>query len=106
MKTARKVSIRRTFRVIESIVALLLIFLVVQGVILWRVCQGGSRATRGLMTEGLPSLHHLAVLQENLVLYRLRSYELMFVPEQERPAKASQADQLDQENRLALFQAA
>ena len=102
MNDKSSISIRRTFQIIQGIVGLLLIFLVIQGVILWTVCNQGTRATAGLVAEGLPSLRHMALLQENLVSYQLRSYELMFVQEQERPAKASQADALDRQNRELL----
>jgi methyl-accepting chemotaxis protein len=44
----------------------------------------------------------MAALRENLVSYRLRSYEQVFAQEQDRPAKASQADALDRQNRELL----
>lgn len=104
MKASKSISLRRTFTSIQGVVGLLLVFLIVQGIILWRVCHQGTRVTQGLVSEGLPSLRHLAALQENLALYRLRSYELMFVEEKERGAKAEQADQLDKQNRTILAQ--
>ena len=85
------ISIRGTFRAIQGLIALLVVFLAIQGMILWRVCHRGAETTRGLMSEGLPSLKHLAALGENLALYRLYSYELMFVQQEERKAKASEA---------------
>jgi methyl-accepting chemotaxis protein len=102
MNKTSKLSIRRTFQIIQGIVGLLLIFLVIQGVVLWSVCNQGMSATSGLVSEGLPSLRHMASLRENLVSYRLRSYELMFVPETERSAKGGQADALDKQNRELL----
>lgn len=94
MKAYRSASIRRTFLVIQGLVGLLLVFLVVQGGFLWQVCQRGARATRGLETEGLPSLRHLASVQENLALYRLRSYELMFAQQEQRASKIAETDDL------------
>ncbi len=102
MKTRRNTSLHRTFRIIQGVVGLLLIFLSVQGVILWKVCREGAVATRGLVSGGLPSLRCLASLQENLAIYRLRSYELMFAQEKDRPVKISQADALEQQNRQIL----
>ena len=102
MKTRRNTSLHRTFRIIQGVVGLLLIFLSVQGVILWKVCREGAVATRGLVSGGLPSLRCLASLQENLALYRLRSFELMFAQEKDRPVKASQADALEQQDRQIL----
>jgi methyl-accepting chemotaxis protein len=99
MKSNKNISIRWVFRSIQAIVVLLLVFLLAQGIFQWNVCNQGTQATKALITEGLPSLKHLNSLQENLVLYRLRSYELMFVQEQERRAKAAQADALDKQNR-------
>ena len=104
VKTQQTKSIRRTFGIIQAVVGLLLVFLVLQGFVLWTVCQGGRQATRGLVAEGLPSLRCLASLQENLALYRLHSYELMFVQEKERPAKAGQLDELGLRNRNLLAQ--
>ncbi len=102
MKTSKLGSIRSTFQIIQGLVALLLVFLVIQGVILWRVCQHGAQATRGLEQEGIPSLTHVATFKQNLNLYRLHSYELMFVQEKERPAKAAQADALQKANQELL----
>ena len=107
MKATQNTSLRRTFRIIQGVVGLLLIFLIVQGIVLWGVCKEGAQVTHGLVSEGLPSLRHLATLQENLALYRLHSYELMFVQEKDRPAKIAQVDALDRENHeiLAKLQA-
>ena len=104
METRSSSSLRRTFRIIQGVVVLLLVFLLVQGLILWQVCREGAVATRALGSEGLPSLRCLASLQENLALYRLRSFELMFAQEKDRPVKISEADALDQENRQILQQ--
>ena len=91
-------SIRSTFQIIQGLTALLLIFLLVQGVILWRVCQTGAHATKGLESEAIPSLTIVSHLKQNLNLYRLHSYELMFVQENERGGRAGQADALHREN--------
>ncbi|HEU5123631.1 MAG TPA: methyl-accepting chemotaxis protein [Verrucomicrobiae bacterium] len=103
MKSSRT-SLQRSFRVIQGIVALLLIFLIIQGTVLWRVCRQGTHSIQGLESEGLPSLRHLAALQENLAIYRLRSYELMFVAEADRPAKSAEAEAVQQKNREILEQ--
>ena len=102
MKNVNNTSIKRTFRIIEGIVSLLLVFLVAEGVLLWQVCKQGTVSTQGLVSQGLPSLQCLSSIQANMALYRLRSYELMFVQEQERPAKIKQADELDRSNRVLL----
>jgi len=96
MKILRMGSVRGTFQIIQVLVALLLVFLVVQGVIQTMVGRKGVSAIGGLEREALPSLQHIAALEANQNLYRLRSYELMFVPENLRPAKAAQADALHQ----------
>lgn len=98
----KQTSIRRTFLTLQVLVAIMLVLLVVEGVILWNVCSKGAHANRGLVVEGLPSLRNLASFQENLALYRLRSFELMFAQEADRPAKTAQAEELDRKNRLDL----
>ena len=102
MQLLKQTSIRTTFRTIQTLVAMLLVLLVAEGMILWNVCEKGSQANHGLIAEGLPSLRTLATFEENLALYRLHSYELMFAQEQDRPAKAAQADDLGRQNRQAL----
>jgi len=89
-------SVRRTFQVILLLVTLLLAFLAVQGVVQWRVSRVGVDAIGRLNQEAIPSLEYVATLEANQNLYRLRSYELMFVPEDQRSAKAAQADALNQ----------
>ncbi len=98
MRKSQFWSIRNTFQIILALAALLLVFLGIQGAILWRVCQQGTLATSGLEKEGIPSLNSVGMLKQNLNLYRLHSYELMFVQEAERPAKASLVDGLHQQN--------
>jgi len=98
MKKRHQTSIRNTFRTIQALVCFLLLFLLLQGVLLWRVCREGATSTQGLQREGIPSLTHVGALQRNINLYRLRSYELMFVQEKDRAAKAAEADAVHREN--------
>ncbi|HEX7652599.1 MAG TPA: methyl-accepting chemotaxis protein [Verrucomicrobiae bacterium] len=85
-------SIKRSFHVIQSVVVLLLVFLIIQGFVLWRICDQGGQATNGLEKEGLPSLRLLASLNEGLAVYRLHSYEIMFAQDKDRPAKIAETD--------------
>jgi len=96
MKVHNNTSIKSSFQFIEVLIVFLLIFLLGQGVVQWRVCQRGNEATRGLVNEGLPSLSLLAELQENLDAYRLHSYELIFAQDKDRIAKAAEADAVQQ----------
>ena len=104
MKKIFQVSIKSSFRLIQLLVVLLLIFLVVQSFIFWRACQQGVQATKGLEHEGLPSLRLLASLQENLAIYRLHSYELLFAQDKDRPAKVAETDAVQQHNAELLTQ--
>ncbi|HAV61320.1 MAG TPA: hypothetical protein DCY13_03035 [Verrucomicrobiales bacterium] len=92
--SVKTVTVRRGFLAVQALVALLLVFLVVQGTIQWRTSRDGAEAIAGLEEEALPSLDHMAALEANLNLFRLRSYELMFVAEDLRVAKAAEADNL------------
>ena len=98
MNNKRQISIKHSFHVIQGVVGLLLVFLVIQGTVLWRVCNQGVGATTSLVNEGLPSLRLLASLQENLAIYRLHSYELMFAQDKDRPAKVAETDAILQKN--------
>jgi len=98
MSIKRSTSIKRSFRIIQGVVGLLLVFLIVQGCLLWRVCRQGTLATQALENSGLPSLRYLASLQENLAIYRLHSFELMFAQEQDRVVRSRQADAVQQKN--------
>jgi methyl-accepting chemotaxis protein len=104
MKSIRTTSIKGSFRLIQTVIVLLLIFLLVQGVVLWQVCQRGAAATQGLEKEGLPSLRLLASLQENLAIYRLRSFELMFAQDKDRAAKGAEVDAVQKTNLEILGQ--
>ena len=92
MNARPQTSIKRSFRTIHGVVCLLLVFLIVQGCLLWNICDQGARATTGLEQEGLPSLRLLGSLQQDLAIYRLHSYELMFAQDKDRPAKISESD--------------
>ena len=104
MKTERNISIKNSFRFIEVIIALLLLFLIIQSVALWQLCHRGNQATQSLVQAGLPSLRLLAELRENVAIYRLHAYELMFVQDKERAAKAAETDIVQQENSKLLEQ--
>ncbi len=104
MKRTHRTSIRRSFRLIQGTVGMLLVFLVIQSSVLWRVCRKGAAATDGLKKEGLPSLRYLATLQENLAIYRLHSFELMFAQEKDRAAKAAEMGAVQRENLETLSQ--
>ena len=97
MKANRSTSIKSSFRFVEALIVLLLVFLLVQGAVLWRLCQHGNQASQGLVQKGLPSLNLLAELSENLAAYRLHSYELMFAQDKDRPAKTAEADAAQQQ---------
>jgi len=104
MKASSRISIKASFRVIQALILLLLVFLLVQGIVLWGVCLRGTEATKGLEQEGLPSLRLLASLQENLAIYRLHSFELMFAQDKERPAKLAETDAVHERNVEILAQ--
>ena len=50
MSNKRSTSIKRSFRIIQGVVGLLLVFLIIQGCLLWRVCRQGTLATANLET--------------------------------------------------------
>ncbi len=104
MKTNRQISIKRSFLVIQGVVGLLLVFLVIQSGIFWRVCDEGGRSVTGLEGEGLPSLRLLASLQDGLDIYRLHSYELMFAQDKDRAAKIAETDAVLRKNSGTLQQ--
>ena len=92
MPSPKTTSLRKSFRNIRLITVLLLGFVTVQGVVLWRVCREGKVAIGSLEGEGLPSLQHLGGLQEGLALYRLHSLETLFAQEADKPAKLKLAE--------------
>ena len=98
MNPTRQTSIKSSFLFIQVLIALLLVFLLVQGMVLWRVCQRGTEATQGLVQEGLPSVRLLASLQENLAILRLHSFEVMFAQDKDRLEKIAESDAVQQRN--------
>jgi len=104
MFVRRPLSLVRSFRHIRLIVLLMLVFAVVQGAVLWRACTHGMWAINTLDREGLPALRHLSSLQENLALFRLHSYELLFAQEADKPAKARQAEEIVLKKRALMVQ--
>ncbi|HTH46837.1 MAG TPA: methyl-accepting chemotaxis protein [Candidatus Limnocylindria bacterium] len=86
-------SLRKSFRNIRVIIVLLLGFVTVQGVVLWRVCHEGKVAISSLESEGLPSLQNVAGVQQHLALYRLNSFEALFAQDADKPAKLRLAEQ-------------
>jgi PAS domain S-box-containing protein len=56
-------------------------------ILLQKVCKEGMSAANTLEYQGLPNLYHLANLREQLVLFRLYSYEYLFAPENQRAAQ-------------------
>lgn len=102
MKLFSQQSLPRSFRNIGIAVLLLLAFAVIQAVILRQVCSRGMVAVNSVDKEGLPSLRHVAALQESLALYRLASYEWLFVQENEKAGRAKRAEELRQQS-LALI---
>ncbi|HTB83188.1 MAG TPA: ATP-binding protein [Candidatus Sulfotelmatobacter sp.] len=77
-----------TFRNILLVVLLIFICAMVQMFILWRVCDTGMKTAASLDHQGLPTLNSLALLQEDLAIYRLNAYESLFAQQGEKAAKA------------------
>jgi methyl-accepting chemotaxis protein len=98
----KSTSVQRTFLITQVLMVLILVFLAIQGTILWRMSRAGTEAMRGLEAEGLPSSQALAELEQNLVRYRMASYELMFVQEKDRAAKVAEADGFQRLNQAAI----
>ncbi len=92
MRRSKITSLSKSFRNIRLLLLLLLGFVTVQGIVLWRVCREGKGAIASLRSEGLPSLQNLAGLQEALALYRLHSFEVLFAQEADKPAKLKHAE--------------
>src|SRR5665213_1268118 len=91
-----------TFRDIMLVVFLIFIFAVVQMFTLWRVGKTGMQTATSLQQQGLPALKDLASLQENLVIYRLDSYEYLFVQQEEKAGKAKAAEAIAVQIRAEL----
>jgi PAS domain S-box-containing protein len=77
-----------TFRNILLVVFLIFVCAVVQVFILWRVCNTGMKTAASLEHQGLPTLNSVALVQEDLAIYRLDSYESLFAQEGEKAGKA------------------
>ena len=92
MRRSKTTSLSKSFRNIRLLLLLLLGFVTVQGIVLWRVCREGKGAIASLQSEGLPSLQNLAGLEEALALYRLSAFEVLFVQDAEKPAKLKLAE--------------
>jgi methyl-accepting chemotaxis protein len=90
---ARPLSLRRQLAIIRVVVVILLGFITVQGLVLWKVCQDGERAMQSMVKEGLPSLSSVSTLHESLALYRLHAYESLFAPETERASRLQKAEE-------------
>jgi methyl-accepting chemotaxis protein len=91
MNTVRpphQASLRRSFRNLRLVMAALLGFTLIQSGVLLHVSREGKDTIHSLDSEGLPSMRALAALQENLALFRLHSYEWLFVQDNEKPARA------------------
>ena len=91
-----------TFRNILLVVSLLFAFAVVQMLTLWQVGKTGMQTATSLQQQGLPALNDLASLQENLVIYRLDSYEYLFVQQEEKAGKAKAAEAIAVQIRAKL----
>jgi PAS domain S-box-containing protein len=76
-----------TFRNIQAVVVLILVFAVIQMVMLRRVCDTGMATSDSLEHQGLPYLDQLGNLREHLALFRLYSYEYLFARESEQEGK-------------------
>ena len=92
MNQKNPISIKHSFHIIQGVVCLVLVFLIVQGCVLWRMCDRGAEATTGLEQGGLPSLRLLAAMHSGLAAYRLRAYEMIFAHEKDRPGKMAEAE--------------
>jgi len=86
--------VRRTFQVIQLLVAGLLVFLGVQAVIQWRVSRTGLAALEELAETGLAGLSSLGALEQSLKLHTFRSYELIYGADERRSARGVEADAL------------
>jgi PAS domain S-box-containing protein len=91
-----------TFRHILLVVLLIFIFALVQMFTLWQVGKAGMKTAVSLEHQGLPALNELASLEENLALYRLESYEYLFVQEAQKAGEAKAADDIAFQMRAEL----
>ena len=77
--------VTRGFRNIFCGAVVVFIFALLQVFLFQRICNRGMLAANKLEYQGLPNLNHLADLREQLVLFRLYSYEYLFARENKRP---------------------
>jgi PAS domain S-box-containing protein len=92
----------RGFQNIFRVVLLAFAFALVQMFVLQRVCNTGMKAATALNREGLPNLNHLASLREQIALFRLYSYERLFVRENARAQQALDAEVAEKNIRTEL----
>ncbi len=95
-------SLWATFRNILLVVFLIFVFAVVQMLVLQRVCNTGMKTAASLENQGLPTLNELASLQEQLVTFRLYSYEYLFAQEAEKTNKANAVETIAAQTRAKL----
>jgi PAS domain S-box-containing protein len=91
-----------TFRNILLVVFLILVCAIVQMFILWRVCNTGMKTAASLDHQGLPTLNSLALLQEDIAIYRLNAYEYLFAQQGERAGKAKAVQDTATQTRAEL----
>ena len=91
-----------TFRNILLVVFLIFVFAVVQMLVLRRVCDTGMMTAASLEQQGLPTLNAVASLQEQLAVFRLKSYEYLFAREEEKAAKAKAVETVAAQTQAAL----
>jgi len=80
--------VQATFRNILLVVFLILVCAIVQMLMLWRVCNSGMKTVAAMEHQGLPTLNGLALLQQDLAIYRLNAYEYLFAQEGEKAGRA------------------
>lgn len=80
-------SLWATFRNILIVVFLIFVFAVIQMLTLHHVCDVGMKSSDSLKRDGLPGLQQQALLREDLALFRLRAYEIVFAREAEKTQK-------------------
>ena len=81
----------RGFNIIFRVVVVLLLLTILRVFLQLRVCDEGLHTATTLGHQGLPNLNHLTVLREQLVLFRLYSYEYVFGWQNKRPQQAAAA---------------
>jgi PAS domain S-box-containing protein len=77
-----------TFRNILLVVFVIFVCAIVQMLLLWHVCNTGMKTAASMENQGLPTLNGLALLRQDLAIYRLNAYEYLFAQEGEKAGKA------------------